>query len=378
MEEPVIFCVAIQVLYAAILFRYNRLWKKLLRKSPRQATSELNVGNLPFVTVVIPVRNEAKNVGNLLRSLSHQTYRNFEIIVVNDHSEDQTVQVVQASGVKVMMLNLESETGKKAALTTGINAANGKWIVTLDGDVTVPDGLVEELIGIGETEDAVMVCGMVILKAEDAKPSWWSKFQTMEFAVLQLCGMAAISQHKMLVNSGANLAFRKGAWVKLGGYESYAFIPSGDDTFLMMEMEKRYPGRVVAAPDAVVTTGTMPTFGRLVDQRSRWASKTRYYKSTYVNFIGVAIVLSAFAFVFNLITLIGCVGGTSSVSYPILTGMLLAITAELILLKSWSDKYRQPFAFWDGFRMSLLHPFFICFLLLVTPFNKSEWKGRKL
>jgi cellulose synthase/poly-beta-1,6-N-acetylglucosamine synthase-like glycosyltransferase len=242
----------------------------------------------------------------------------------------------------------------------------------------VPDRLLEKLIGIGESEDAVMVCGMVILKGEKEKPSWWSKFQTMEFAVLQLCGMAAISQHKMLVNSGANLAFRKDAWVLLGGYESHVFIPSGDDTFLMMEMEKHYPGRVVAAPDAVVTTDTMPTFDLLVDQRSRWASKTRYYKSTYVNFIGVTVVLSAFAFVCNLILFIACTGGGASVSYPILIAMLLFITSELILLKSWSDKYRQPFAFWDGFRMSLLHPFFICFLLLVAPFNKSEWKGRKL
>jgi cellulose synthase/poly-beta-1,6-N-acetylglucosamine synthase-like glycosyltransferase len=164
----------------------------------------------------------------------------------------------------------------------------------------------------------------------------------------------------------------------LGGYEGHAFIPSGDDTFLMMEMEKRYPGRVVAAPDAVVTTDTMPTFARLVDQRSRWASKTRYYKSTYVNFIGVTVVFSAFAFVFNLISLVAYMGDESSVYYPILTGMLLSVASELILLKSWSDKYRQPFAFWDGFRMSLLHPFFICFLLLFAPFNKSEWKGRKL
>ena len=99
------------------------------------------------LSVIIPARNEANNIENLLLDLQKQQYSDFEVIVVDDHSEDNTLEVVerfiQSNPWCRLLSNLHS--GKKAALTLGIESAKGSIIVTTDADCRISSGWLSAL-----------------------------------------------------------------------------------------------------------------------------------------------------------------------------------------------------------------------------------------
>src|SRR5438552_3703884 len=93
------------------------------------------------VTIIIPSRNEEQNISNCLASIARQKYPSdyFEVIVVDDHSTDNTGQIVRSqNNQKMKLIHLSgSSAGKKAAISEGIKNAKGKLIITTDADCTV-------------------------------------------------------------------------------------------------------------------------------------------------------------------------------------------------------------------------------------------------
>src|SRR5687768_1684080 len=90
-------------------------------------------------SIIIPVRNESKTICSLLDDLLHQSYKNFEVIVVNDHSIDQTGELISQYMATDSRLKLYHSTneGKKAALSQGIMESTGEIILTTDGDCRI-------------------------------------------------------------------------------------------------------------------------------------------------------------------------------------------------------------------------------------------------
>jgi biofilm PGA synthesis N-glycosyltransferase PgaC len=95
--------------------------------------------NTHFISVIIPARNEENNIGRLLSDLEIQDHSDFEVIVVNDHSEDKTIHLIRDATVRNPRLKVINNVGdgKKAALTSGIKAAKGSIIVTTDADCRI-------------------------------------------------------------------------------------------------------------------------------------------------------------------------------------------------------------------------------------------------
>src|SRR5688572_1112138 len=110
-------------------------WERSLLRKPAGHT-----GTETMISIIVPVRNEATTVKRVIHHILDQRYRNFELILVNDHSEDQTVSEIQQVKSKNLLLLLNEGQGKKWAITTGIKAAKGSIIVTTDADCTMPSG----------------------------------------------------------------------------------------------------------------------------------------------------------------------------------------------------------------------------------------------
>ncbi len=94
------------------------------------------------ISLIIPARNEEENIGKLLNALQKQTYPKnlFEIIVVNDHSDDKTIDIVKQFP-DVILLDLKDDSinsYKKKSIEQGINAASRKLIITTDADCIPP------------------------------------------------------------------------------------------------------------------------------------------------------------------------------------------------------------------------------------------------
>jgi glycosyltransferase involved in cell wall biosynthesis len=109
---------------------------------------DLSVVGSPKVSVLIPARNEESTLPNLLTALKQQTFKPYEIIVIDDQSADATPQIAEQAGVKVVQTSPlpTGWTGKNWALKTGYAASSGDILVFLDADTEPGEELLRRLV----------------------------------------------------------------------------------------------------------------------------------------------------------------------------------------------------------------------------------------
>lgn len=274
--------------YACLLLYYSYQWKQL----PVYTSKPVNAGTR--VSVIIPVRNEAACIGRLLDCLIRQDYPShlYEVIVVNDHSTDDTVNIVQ-SYTQVKLLHLEADainSYKKKAVETGIQAASGQLIVTTDGDCYMGEQWLSTLVHFYEEKKPVYIAAPVAMRYDSRL---LPVFQAYDFAVLQ--GITAVSVYRQLLNmsNGANQAYSKEAFDSVNGFRNIDHIASGDDMLLMQKMVQRYPNRIgyLLSADALVHTEPAAGWRAFLQQRIRWASKAGHYMDNKIKAVLLLVYL---------------------------------------------------------------------------------------
>jgi len=123
----------------------------------------------PFISVIIPTYNSENFITKTLETLYSQTYNNYEVLVSDDGSTDNTVGVVRSfflknpSRKKSLLINKHE--GPGAARNKGIESASGDWISFLDSDDLWNDNKLERVVGyILENKDIDLVCHSLIDK----------------------------------------------------------------------------------------------------------------------------------------------------------------------------------------------------------------------
>src|SRR6187401_3516043 len=226
-------------IYSILILFYRSGWLELKPFSQTDYDSSIKI------SVIIPARNEEKNIGKLLSSLEKQSYppHLFEVIVVDDHSTDNTVSVVNSySFAKLMRLEFDNiNSYKKKAIETGIAAASGDLIVTTDADCIVPVKWLKTIASFKEKTNTVFIASPVVLENES---NLLQTFQALDFLVLQ--GITAASVQKKFHNmcNGANLAYERKAFFDVNGFSGIDNIASGDDMLLMQKIAERFPAKV--------------------------------------------------------------------------------------------------------------------------------------
>ena len=331
-------------------------------------------GNAPFISVIIPARNEAKNIEDLLADLAKQTYPQFQVVVVDDHSEDNTSSSVVGAivGDPRFRLIKNEGAGKKAALATGIKIASGPILVTTDADCRVSSEWLSALTSSFDNEKVKMVFGPVRMESTNL----FSSLQSLEFASLIGSGMSMASWNYPIMCNGANLAFRKTAFDEVGGHDDNLHIPSGDDEFLMRKIQARYPGGVRPAfhRQSVVSTSPNITLNEFLQQRIRWAGKWPHNTSL------LSKALAVFIFCFQLsIVLLPLLVATGRVDIKL--GAILVLSKasiEFLFLKMVSNFLSLRWN-WVAFAiLQFVYPLYVVFVGLLSNFNSFDWKGRKL
>ena len=111
----------------------------------------------PRVSVIIPTYNRADLVQQALASVKAQTYRDFEIVVVDDGGTDGTFEVLSADR-EIRVLRHAGRRGVSAARNTGIIAARGEWLAFLDSDdLWLPDKLARQIFWL-EGQPELLIC----------------------------------------------------------------------------------------------------------------------------------------------------------------------------------------------------------------------------
>ena len=286
--------------YSFQLVKWKIAWSKI---------KEYHSGQTNFTTkvsIIIAVRNEETNIEQVLNSLLQQHYPKdfFEVIVSDDESNDQTVAKSkyffsnrpELNGI-VIEKQINISASKKEALKQAIEIAKGELIITTDADCLHHPEWLQTMVSYYVLHQPMMICGPVLMKGND---SLLQQFQTMDYLSLQISGAASLALNKPLLCSGANLAFTRNAFYNVNGYDDNLHIVSGDDTFLMLKMNERFPGKVhfIKSQKAIVTTKCSSTLKEFLQQRIRWISKTNYYSNSFITTLG------RFVFLVNFLILI--------------------------------------------------------------------------
>jgi cellulose synthase/poly-beta-1,6-N-acetylglucosamine synthase-like glycosyltransferase len=265
--------------YCLVINYYRNAWNSI-PEAILQEPAEVKV------SVVVAVRNEEKNIGTLLSCLAVQDYPGhlYEVIIVDDHSSDNTVGVAKASrSVKLLQLPRHLE-GKKQAISMGVSEASGELIVTTDGDCHMHPEWLMTIVSFYRASGAKFIAAPVTI---ERTRSLVGIFQALDFITLQGITGAAVYRKFHTMCNGANLAFPRTAFFEVNGFEGIDNIPSGDDMLLMHKIFVRYPDKVLylKAREAIVTTEAEMSWKDFFQQRIRWASKTVHYKDKRIFYV---------------------------------------------------------------------------------------------
>jgi len=238
------------------------------------------------VSIIIAARNEEKNIPQLLTSLMNQTYPKelFEVIVVDDDSNDKTAEVVLQFKEKwnnIHLIKTEKRqqviSPKKNALSQGINASSGDIICCTDADCVVGKFWIESMVSYFK-QDTQMVCGFSRTRINDwNKAALSQKFEHYDFLVMMFAAAGAISSQKYFSCTGQNLAYKRKAFEDVGGFEKIKHLISGDDVNLMqLFRHQNFNIRFAFSPHSFVLTKPIEKLVQLLNQRSRWASNMKW------------------------------------------------------------------------------------------------------
>lgn len=336
-----------------------------------------------FVSVIVVVRNEEKNLKRLLASIAAQTYTKdkFELIIIDDQSEDLTRSIIEdfikEATFKIRLMDRvpipgQGQSPKMSALNAAISEARGNIIVTTDGDCYVGINWLKIMTAPFRQEKIQFVSGPVAL---DGSPGLFTKIQTMEFASLIGSGAALIGWRYPLMCNGANLAFRKRAFMEVNGYEGVYHSVSGDDVFLMQKIHQRFESSVcfAGAYEAMVCTEPQASFSSLLYQRKRWASKWQRHLLPW------SWAIPVFLF-FHYLSFVALAAYSIIATDFMIHGFLLIIlkfVSDYIFLKRVMTFCRIPMNFWVFILTEFLYPFYALFIGILVHFGGWRWKGRK-
>jgi cellulose synthase/poly-beta-1,6-N-acetylglucosamine synthase-like glycosyltransferase len=361
------------LLYALLIAYYYRSWKKL--EVPDLDDSIEPNGTL---SVLVPARNEEKNLPHLVSALKNQSLpaHLFEVLVIDDYSTDNTVQVIhQQAAVNIRVISPiadASHSSKKKAIESGVLSARGEMIVTTDADCIPGPQWLETIYSFGQQKNASFIAAPVAFTTDG---SILENFQALDFLTLQGITAASVQAGFHDMCNGANLAYRKEAFSAVNGFEGIDQVATGDDMLLMYKIRKKFPKQVfyLKHPDAIVYTSPMESWSAFFMQRKRWASKSLVYEDfRIIAVLGFIYLLNCWWMVllvasfFNLVYL-----------YSVLGFLLTKALIEYPFVRSVAIFYRmEKLAPWL-FIFQPLHILYTVIIGLVSQIGQYEWKGRR-
>ena len=334
-------------------------------------------------SVIVPARNEENNIKQCLESILQQPYpmELFEVIIVNDHSTDETENIVlalQKQYSNLFLLNLKDHLTnkqltayKKKAIELAAIQCDGSWIVTTDADCIVTDNWLSNFDQYIQEREPVFVAAPVMFTNDH---SFLSVFQLLDFLSLQGITAASVSAGYHSMCNGANICYRKDVFTEVGRFIGIDHIASGDDMLLMHKIKLKYPGKIgyLYSKESIVLTSPMGTWKDFFNQRIRWASKASSYQDKGIYWILLLVYLLNAALFVLLVS-------SPFIHHGIINWLILVGIKTLVELS-----FMLPVARFYGqikalFWFPLMQPFHIFYTVVagwLGKFGTYQWKGR--
>lgn len=357
------------VLYIVLVGLFIYGWQKLRSVPVPSVIPDI------FVSIIIPVRNETATLPLLLHDLSTQHYpqKKFEVIIVDDHSDDDTLALAerekkQITNCKVFSL-AETMHGKKQALQLGIRQAGAELIITLDADVRIGKYWLQNIVAFYVQEQASLIIAPVIMEPGN---SFFDHFQALEFLSLVGSAASAASLSRPLMCNGANLAFRKELYHTHNAMHQYA---SGDDMFLLLESKKDKTHTIgfLKSTEAVATIKGTKNIHDFFMQRIRWISKSKEYRDRDVIVVAMIVFCSHLLLLLSLFSVL-C---TPTLRPFFICAFFAKSVIDYIFLRNLCGYFNIKKTFRYFPVIELVYIFYVPITAIAGQLIPFRWKGRK-
>lgn len=357
----IIYAIRIAVFIIGAIIERNRI----IRKSKTDET-------LPFISVIVPARNEENNIRDCIQSLLQSDYPigRMEIIIINDRSTDSTPAIADElenkyTHIRALHLTEEREgnlRGKPGALDAAIHSAKGDIILMTDADCQVQPTWISMLVRQFDSKT-----GLVASFTTISPSTVFAQMQSVEWVLTHTMASAGIGLKQPLGCFGNNLAVRKKTYFDVGGYGGIPFSVTEDLALLQTVIKKGWQVHYVCDYSCAVVTLPCETLGEYVRQHHRWLRG-----GTALGWRGAVFVLFSASLWISLATAI------ITQSWMLLPVILtIRLLGDLAVIAPSLSALRRK----DLYPWALLAVFFITALELVIPFSllKKEvvWKGQR-
>ncbi|NVK65456.1 MAG: glycosyltransferase [Flavobacteriales bacterium] len=322
------------------------------------------------ITVLIPFRNEAKRLDELLSSFVNARKLPKRIVFIDDHSDDGSSELIRKrlDGIPFEILSLPDHvTGKKLALRHGIECCETEYILTFDADVSFPTTYFESIETLPQADMYVLPA---ILKGDNFS----ELFYELDVALANTLNTGLSGWLRPIFCSGANLLYRKEVFDEVDDFDSHAHMASGDDTYLLRDFRKRGKDiQVVSDLNVAIHTETPHSFRSFIDQRLRWVGKTTDIGDSLATVsAGLQFIL---AIAFFALLIVEMIQGNWRAFWIV---FITKIAFDLIFFMPYFLRIKRIKSWLLLPIYEVLFPFYSLLLAVLMLFYKPKWKGREI
>jgi glycosyltransferase involved in cell wall biosynthesis len=353
-------------------FLLRRVWPIASFKS--NTTTETPF--LPKVSVIICAKNEGENLQKFLPSILSQNYPEYQVVVVNDCSEDNTEMILAHLKQKhtrlyytTIPVDRQFHHGKKLALTIGVKAAIHDYLVLTDADCEIPSAnWLHNMVQGFSSPDKEMVLGFGGYQKKKGFLNFLVRYDSF-YVALQYFGFALSKNPYMGV--GRNLAYRKDLFTKNNGLKSHMHLASGDDDLFVQETATAKNTSIVIDHEAHTISVPPISFRNWRIQKGRHLSTTSRYKKS----IKLELILDPLSReLFWALGIVLIIFNTFALAVGAF--LLTTLVLKLLLWRKVAQKLHQGRLFWGVLLFDILHPWLLIWAQAGNYFgsNKNKWK----
>jgi cellulose synthase/poly-beta-1,6-N-acetylglucosamine synthase-like glycosyltransferase len=327
------------------------------------------------ISIIISAHDEETHLRELIPQLLQQGYPTFEIIIVDDRSNDGTFDLLLEETKKDHRLRMvhvnrtpAHVNSKKYALTLGIKAARYEWIVVTDADCRPTSNTWLSSMAAEFAPEKSFVLGYSPYQKTSGFLNLFVRFESLLTAI-QYLSFAWLGNPYMGV--GRNMAYRRSMFLESKGFNSSLAVTGGDDDLLVNELANQKNTAVVVSADAQVLSFPKETWKAFFNQKLRHLSVGKHYR------FGHRMLLGLFTITWILTWFAGIpLAIFSEYRYYVIGVLVFRLLIEGVMLYSSALKLGQRFEAWAVLPLDFLYAFYYLVTGLVALFTKKvRWKN---
>lgn len=359
-------CLFLQIAFWLFVFARLAFAKKA-------AKTTLPKANFP-ISVIICGHNEGDNFQTFLPQILNQNYPNFEILVVNDRSTDNSANILDAFEKQYKQLRVihltdfeRTKVSKKHALAIGIRAAKNEILLMTDADSAPNSVFWIQSMANKLSDNKSIVLGYVMFHQRETWIHKFIRYDKLNVAIQYLSfGLMGLPY----MGAGPNLMYRKSLFIQADGFKKHEHIASGDDDLFISEVSNAKNTVVNLAENSFIYCEPKATFKQFYRQKSRHISTSWHYKWQHQLLLGVFAQSHFWLYIFGIISLFN----TNFLPF-LLIGMIVRWLIMLFIYNKITARLNEKPIFLSLPILDILYVFY--YLIFAFPLikgNGNRWE----